>query len=165
MKKICLEQKGHQLKRASLGEGTFHAFLYKTWRTVYITKSWLGWKADPPCPVTFLQWWGQPPGRANFFPYFKIARGTEKKMHPLVGWRATILHFFISHDTPCLHFPPCSLLISPGKLRQCLCKFRGESKVPVMEDVQMANRCLKENDSFKGGSIRVFRVNTSHVWV
>ena len=32
-----------------------------------------------------------------------------------------------------------------------------------MEDVQMANRSLKGNDSFYGGSIRVFRVNTSHV--
>ena len=33
----------------------------------------------------------------------------------------------------------------------------------IMEDVQMANRSLKENDSCESGSIRVFRVNTSHV--
>ena len=32
-----------------------------------------------------------------------------------------------------------------------------------MEDVQMANRSLKGNDSFYVGSIRVFRINTSHV--
>ena len=32
-----------------------------------------------------------------------------------------------------------------------------------MEDVQMANRTLKENDSFYGSSIRVYTVNTSHV--
>ena len=34
MKKIFLEQKGHPHTRAFLEEATFHAFLYKTWRTV-----------------------------------------------------------------------------------------------------------------------------------